>query len=65
PVALPKVEPAHSNVPAELSIPQTRAQLPSPQPLDPAALATAPDPTPSQPEYLVARLGELTTVASR
>jgi hypothetical protein len=40
---------APAPVPQPLSIPQTRVNLPAPQPVDPAALATAPPVEPSPP----------------
>ena len=46
PVAAPALAPPPS---APLSIPQTRVELPKPQPVDPAALATEPSP-PELPE---------------
>src|ERR1039458_753861 len=45
----PVVAPAPAAPPPALSIPQTRVELPKPQPVDPAALATEPRP-PELPE---------------
>jgi hypothetical protein len=45
----PVVAPAPAPPPPALSIPQTRVELPKPQPVDPAALATEPRP-PELPE---------------
>ena len=45
----PVVAPAPAAPPPALSIPQTRVELPKPQPVDPAALATEPKP-PELPE---------------
>lgn len=50
PAPPPVVAPAPQAPPAPLSIPQTQVELPAPQPIDPAALATSSQPAETPPE---------------